>query len=147
MFFCVQLRQGSYSHHRVGIGASAHHLGFFLLWSSRPGVYLPSRPLVLHQKHQRRACVRYGRFPSGPGLSVSVFDVSLSAALQWCCTLSARCISPVWWSVSCWLWRRWCACCRPWLSPACLSAIWATILRLRTTGGTLGVCMRRFTQQ
>ncbi len=89
-------------------------------------------------------------------LQVQCCVSQVCVSLQWFCTASARCISPVWWCGSCWLWRRWCAFCRPCVSPACLSAIWATsssrtILRLKTpltttTGGTLGVSMIRCAQ-
>lgn len=50
--FSSQIREDPHPHHRVRLGAPAHHLGLLLFWFAHPGLHLPSRPLVLHQEHQ-----------------------------------------------------------------------------------------------
>lgn len=51
------LREDPHPDHRVGVGAPAHDLVLVLLRPARADLYLPRRPLVLHQEYQRRAGV------------------------------------------------------------------------------------------
>ena len=73
--------QNPYTHHRVCVGAPAHHLGLLLLWSPHPGVCFSCWCVVLRQEHQRREGVLW------------VSDYVVGVGISFVC---AVCVLPGW---------------------------------------------------
>ena len=74
--------QNPYTHHRVRVGASAHHLGLLLLWSAHPGVCFSCWCVVLRQEHQRREGVLW--------VSHSVVGVGFILCVHCVCSVSVK---------------------------------------------------------